>query len=210
MKKSLKTLTATFGIAGLVILTGCGEATDVTKEPLDQAVEVVEQKAGDMMDSTLEAGKDAMEGTDQALEKAMDKTAETGDAMMDKVTETGEDIMDKNTEMMKKQEVMDGEAMEKTDETIGDDGTKNLDVSYRSPAGAETIAVSMTITGGKVSEIIATPEAVESVSIKHQAAFAEAVSAKVVGKSIAEIADIDAIGGSSLTTGGFKAAVAAL
>lgn len=81
--------------------------------------------------------------------------------------------------------------------------TKKETVSYVSPAGNETIELSVSVADGVITAVTATPQATNEISKKLQTSFSEKVSAQVVGKKISDLG-ADAIGGASLTTGAFK------
>ena len=76
-------------------------------------------------------------------------------------------------------------------------------VSYNTPAGSDKIEFDVTVTDGVITAASATPMAENSISKMRQTSFASAVSVKVVGKKIANL-QVDAIGGSSLTTAAFE------
>jgi uncharacterized protein with FMN-binding domain len=86
------------------------------------------------------------------------------------------------------------------------DGTYDATGNYESPAGKESIDVSVTLDDGVVSAVKVTPEATNPTSKTWQTAFASGVSDEVVGKSIDDVA-LDAVSGASLTTGGFQDAL---
>ncbi|PUB28019.1 FMN-binding protein [Promicromonospora sp. AC04] len=87
------------------------------------------------------------------------------------------------------------------------DGTYAAEGSYVSPAGTETIGVELTIADGVVTAVTVTPEAEDPTSAQYQEQFASGISAEVVGVALDEL-DVDKVAGSSLTSGGFDAAVA--
>jgi uncharacterized protein with FMN-binding domain len=87
------------------------------------------------------------------------------------------------------------------------DGTYTATGAYESPAGPETVAVSLTLADGVVTSVEVTPEATNPASVKFQTAFASGVSGVVVGQSIEGLA-VDAVSGSSLTPEGFNDALA--
>jgi uncharacterized protein with FMN-binding domain len=86
------------------------------------------------------------------------------------------------------------------------DGTYDTTGTYESPAGKETIDVSVTLDGGVVSAVEVTPQATNPTSKTWQTKFASGVSDEVVGKSIDDV-ELDAVSGASLTTGGFEDAL---
>ena len=87
------------------------------------------------------------------------------------------------------------------------DGTYTATGSYESPAGPETVGVSITLADGVVSAVVVTPEATNPASQKFQTQFASGVADAVVGQPI-EGLTVDTVSGSSLTPDGFNAAVA--
>ncbi len=85
-------------------------------------------------------------------------------------------------------------------------GTYSADGVYRSPAGGESVHVSLTLKDGAVTDATFTGDATHAKSIAMQAAFLEGFKEQVVGKSIDEVA-VGVVNGSSLTGGGFMNAV---
>lgn len=81
--------------------------------------------------------------------------------------------------------------------------TKTQYLSYKSPAGDDTMSVSVTTKDGVVTAVSATPEATNPISLQLQKAFADNVSGKVVGKSVKNL-KVDTISGASLTTKAFN------
>jgi uncharacterized protein with FMN-binding domain len=89
-----------------------------------------------------------------------------------------------------------------------EDGTYEATADYQSPNGTETIAVTLTLEGDIVTDVV-----VEGVSVnpspeveRYQGEFEDGIAAEVVGKSLDDLA-VDRVGGSSLTSGGFNEAV---
>ncbi len=81
--------------------------------------------------------------------------------------------------------------------------TRRETVSYSNPSGTDTVEFNVTVTDGIITSASATPKADNEISLKRQTAFAAEVSSKVVGKKASDL-NIDAIGGSSLTTAAFE------
>ena len=96
---------------------------------------------------------------------------------------------------------------EDSDESGYVDGTYTATGAYDSPAGPETVAVSVTLADGVVTAVEVTPEASNPTSKQFQTKFASGVADVVVGQPI-EGLTVDAVSGSSLTPGGFNAALA--
>lgn len=76
-------------------------------------------------------------------------------------------------------------------------------VAYTNPSGRDQVEFSVTITDGVITAASAVPKAENDISLKRQEAFAAELSTKVVGMKSAEF-DVDAVGGSSLTTAAFE------
>lgn len=88
------------------------------------------------------------------------------------------------------------------------DGTYDATADYQSPNGTETIKVTVTLEGDVVTEV-----EVEGASVdpspeveRYQGEFEDGIDAEVVGKNIDEL-QVDRVGGSSLTSGGFNEAI---
>jgi len=88
------------------------------------------------------------------------------------------------------------------------DGNYVAEGGYQSPNGSETIEVSLTLAGGVVTAVEVTPQG-SGTSQRYQGQFAGGVGAETIGKPIDEI-DVARIAGSSLTSGGFREALATI
>lgn len=86
------------------------------------------------------------------------------------------------------------------------DGSYTATGGYRSPAGEEEITVALTVADGVVSAVEVTPGATDPTSLSYQTRFASGIAEQVVGKALADV-DVDRVSGSSLTSGGFMAAL---
>ncbi len=83
--------------------------------------------------------------------------------------------------------------------------------SYQSPAQAEQVDFELVVDSeGIITEATSTVKSDNPISQTRQTAFAEAFPTAVVGKKLADLENVDRIGGSSLTTGAFNAALAEL
>lgn len=83
------------------------------------------------------------------------------------------------------------------------DVMQTKEISYMSPAGSETIKVSLTTKDGVITSVTATPLATNPISLKLQTAFAGDVSKNAVGKAIKGL-KVDTVSGASLTTAAFN------
>jgi uncharacterized protein with FMN-binding domain len=86
------------------------------------------------------------------------------------------------------------------------DGTYSADGTYVSPNGTETVGVELTLAGGAVSDVKITPHPSNPNTKKFQGEFAGGIKSQIVGKKLDEI-KVSKVAGSSLTSGGFNAAV---
>ena len=97
-----------------------------------------------------------------------------------------------------------------TDAVTGpyDDGSYEATADYQSPNGTETIKVSLTLEGDIVTEVEVEGKSKDPSPevIRYQGEFEEGIADEVVGKNIDEL-EVDRVGGSSLTSGGFNEAI---
>jgi hypothetical protein len=83
------------------------------------------------------------------------------------------------------------------------------ELSYTSPAGKDTVKVSMVTQNGIITSVTTTPLATHPISLKLQTAFAEGVSKSVVGKPIKGL-KVDTVSWASLTTTAFNTYLASM
>jgi len=88
------------------------------------------------------------------------------------------------------------------------DGTYTAGGEYQSPAGKETMQVSITLKDGLVSAVTLTPAATDPTSLQIQQMVAGELPKLVVGKSLDAIGGYATINGASLTPKGFDVALA--
>jgi len=86
------------------------------------------------------------------------------------------------------------------------DGTYTATGSYSSPGGTETISISLTLSDDVITAATAEGEATGGPSSQYQGEFEDDFAALIVGKDIDDVS-LDKVAGSSLTSGGFNAAV---
>lgn len=95
-----------------------------------------------------------------------------------------------------------------TDATYAD-GTYTADGSYQAPSGTESITVEVTLADDKITDVVVTPHATDPTAKGHQAEFVGGIADQVVGEDI-DTLNVTRVSGSSLTSGGFKIAIAAI
>jgi uncharacterized protein with FMN-binding domain len=86
------------------------------------------------------------------------------------------------------------------------DGTYTSAGAYKSPAGPESVEVTLVIRNDIIMDATVVGKAKNDISIKMQNAFIEGYKTLVIGKNIDSI-KVDKVSGSSLTPKGFNAAV---
>lgn len=87
------------------------------------------------------------------------------------------------------------------------DGTYAAKGAYTSPAGAEHIGITLVLKDDVVTEVKGEVLATHAVSKGLQEKFVAAISSVVIGKKLSDVS-IDVVGGASLTSDGFTAAIA--
>ena len=86
------------------------------------------------------------------------------------------------------------------------DGTYTAEGSYQTPETVETVSVTITLESDVVTAVEVTGDPQARESEQYQSEFIGGIQDEVVGKNIDEIS-VDRVGGSSLTSGGFNAAL---
>lgn len=86
------------------------------------------------------------------------------------------------------------------------DGTYTAEGSYQAPSGTESVDVTITLKDDIITAVEVVGNATDPQAQQHQGEFIAGISGVVVGKDIDTI-QVDKVGGSSLTSGGFTKAV---
>ncbi|KQX08341.1 hypothetical protein ASC59_00880 [Leifsonia sp. Root1293] len=86
------------------------------------------------------------------------------------------------------------------------DGDYTATGEYSTPGGREDVTVTVTIADDIVTAVDVTGSATSGNSKQYQSAFISGISTEVVGKDIDSL-DVSKVAGSSLTSGGFNAAI---
>lgn len=89
------------------------------------------------------------------------------------------------------------------------DGTYSAEGTYTSPGGQEHVKVEVTLADDVVTAVTVTPESTNPNGKHYQELFASGVAGQVVGKDVDDVA-VTKVSGSSLTSQGFMAALAAI
>lgn len=86
------------------------------------------------------------------------------------------------------------------------DGTYTAEGSYQTPGSVESVSVTVALEDGVVTSVEVVGDPVERESQRYQSQFIGGVEEIVVGEPIDEIS-VSRVAGSSLTSGGFTAAI---
>ncbi len=86
------------------------------------------------------------------------------------------------------------------------DGSYTAEGTYQTPEGPETITVTLTVADDVVTEVEVVGEPTRRESRQYQSQFIGGIDELVVGTDLADVS-VDRVAGSSLTSGGFNAAV---
>lgn len=86
------------------------------------------------------------------------------------------------------------------------DGTYSATGNYTSPGGREKITISLTLSGGAITDTSATSGSSNPTGQEFQSKFISGYKSLVVGKSIDEV-NVSRVSGSSLTSRGFNDAL---
>ena len=86
------------------------------------------------------------------------------------------------------------------------DGSYTAEGNYTSPAGPSKVTVEITLQNDSIAAVTVTPLATDPTSKGFQTQFADGIADVIIGRDI-DILDVSRVGGSSLTSGGFKDAI---
>lgn len=86
------------------------------------------------------------------------------------------------------------------------DGTYTADGSYQTPETVESVTVTLTIADGVVKEVEVTGDPQAPETEQYQSKFIGGIADEVVGVALDDL-KVSRVSGSSLTSGGFNAAV---
>lgn len=113
-----------------------------------------------------------------------------------------ETVIEESTEST----MADPATSEMVDESLDADGQTITETqTYQSPAGPEEVGFSIVVDdAGTITAITVENKAKAPISVQRQDAFIGEIEEVVVGKKLADLENIDRVGGSSLTTGAFN------
>ncbi|MDP3208572.1 MAG: hypothetical protein Q8M65_05440 [Rhodoglobus sp.] len=86
------------------------------------------------------------------------------------------------------------------------DGTYTSEGTYTAPSGTEHVDVTITLSGDLITAVEVVGDATDPTARLRQGEFISGIAGVVVGKDLDSI-QVDKVGGSSLTSGGFNKAI---
>lgn len=114
------------------------------------------------------------------------------------------------SELMMEEAFMEGEN-ESESEELESENEVSVETSYQTPAGDEKVTFVLSVDeAGMITDAETLIQAKAPISVDRQKKFSEELPTILVGKKLADLSDIDRVGGSSLTTGAFNKALADL
>lgn len=179
-------LTAAASLAALGGMAACGGGTVATRTLDDEA-------PAQAADADTTTGTGASSSADAGQNAGQDSVAET------RALDSGAD-QDATAE----NDSADSGASDATSAYA--DGSYDAVGTYVSPGGQQHIEISLTLAGGIVTQVLATPAASDPNSTSYQTKFASGLADVVVGRPIDEL-EVDKVAGSSLTSRGFADAI---
>lgn len=176
-----------------------------TPAPTPAVVETEEKKEAEKV--TTDTKEEEVTATPDTSDSSTEaKTEESNESAVEADTSSDTSTEEASTEEVKAEETVTEEVASNTYKN----GSYTQSGSYGSPAGSESISVTLSIADDTVSSVSVSPNATHAVSKKFQDKFAGGISGQVVGKKLSELGSIGAVNGSSLTGGGFNSAIASI
>ena len=136
-------------------------------------------------------------------------TINLGDVEVEEAVEEEEEPMPALIEAAENDDVLEEEEVVEVTTTYVD-GSYSASGSYQSPAGSESISVTLQIQDDKVSSLSVTSNAVNTTSQTYQGKFISGINSLVVGQSIEELGSFSQVNGSSLTPNAFNQALSSI
>lgn len=163
--------------------------------------------AGCTENEAVETDMDSEENIEMEVE--VDPSADNLDVEV--TVDEGEDV-DMEVEVKEDSESTVEENTESSDAnlTVYADGTYTQVGSYNSPAGPESVNVSITLAGDVITGVSVTPLAENTTSLKFQQQFAGGIASVASGVRLEDLNGVSAVSGASLTSKGFNSALASI
>lgn len=194
----MKTTQYIIALLTITLLASCG-----TNE-----IQVEDKNAGKVQEEQIQ---EVIEPIEPAEEAVLDEI----DTAIDEIIEEEEiDSAAKAKELLqeKYKKNKEVESVEENPEDIQEEvssvGLIQLEQTYTSPAGTETVSFQLDINDGVIENVGIIPVWVENpVSTARIDAFANEINTVIIGKTLEEAKNIGVVGGSSLTTEAFITAL---
>lgn len=146
------------------------------------------------------------DANDDAMDQGAMKADDDGDGDDDAMGDDDEAMMERSSSSMPASQPASEAAMVDKKKAYAD-GTYTADGTYRSPAGQETVKITLELKDGVVAAASMEASSPSPKSTMFQGKFSEGLTAAVVGKSIDDL-NLTVVNGSSLTPIGFMDALA--
>ncbi len=220
-----------------VLFTGCvfGGEEEVEENEVEEVAEQDGEEESEEDETDEEEEEENEEDEEESEEENAEKEVKDSqeqppglnitlpDASVELVKDPEEEVVEEEVEEELEEEVEDqpeeleeglsrgggGEEVE-ADESAYVDGSYTQVGNYQSPAGSESVAVTIVLADDVITSVSVVPNSERDVSLHHQEDFAAGVAAVVLGKSLDEIGNLGAVNGSSLTPKGFNSAISAI
>jgi hypothetical protein len=191
MKNTMQVLLLMMLITG-TLFTACGSKEEVVEDNNDELIEEEAEEEGEVQEDVEE------------LEEEVEEATQVRGIAEDPVEE--EEVSDAPPTVS----ITLPPAEEEPEASVYADGSYTQSASYQSPAGAESLSVTLTLEDDEISAVSIGVNGISDVSEGYQNLFAGEIGNIVVGKNLEELDAVGAVMGSSLSPGGFNQAVAAI
>ncbi|USN57858.1 MAG: hypothetical protein H6767_05830 [Candidatus Peribacteria bacterium] len=187
----------------ITLLVSCGqtETTNETNETTTPApTPIINEETAETMEENLPENTE----TDRVMPGEESSTGTVGTEDTNTEVEAGDPNPSATTEI-------EAPAANEENQTSSTDiKVVRLEQTYTSPAGNDSVAFELSMNGETIEGITVTPLTEHPVSIQRINSFGDIIGTFVTGKKVSELDELDAIGGSSLTTNAFKEAIKSL
>lgn len=130
----------------------------------------------------------------------------TPDAMVDPVVDRDLESSPEG----ESEDILPAEEEDSEESALYSDGTYVAEGSYQSPAGPESINVTLTVENDVITAVEVESLATNATSIDFQGKFVGGISTEIVGMNLDELEGVGNVAGSSLTPKGFNEALATI
>ena len=191
-------------------LEGLTGEEEVEEEEEEEEVEEVEEEAEEEVEEAEEEVEEAEEEADggsapPGLSIDLSGLEEEEEVVEEEIVEEEDPMPPLIEEAVEEELEEEEELVEAT--TMYVDGTYSSSGSYQSPAGSESISVTLVVQDDRVSSLSVASNATHATSQTYQGKFISGINSLVVGQDISEIGSFSQVNGSSLTPSAFNQAL---